>query len=587
MLPVWKDVASTLAVSLAPILLLRHPAAVAASLERRNGVEPVVGELMWLRTIRDILHDVGEQLAAIIVHERWFDAPTANKDVIDALASRFELDRRPHWDVPIREEYRGKDLGRAHLALAEEVYSALAAPSGLESRRDVLKMIDNQVAPFESFLAFGREQSRRCLPETSPLPFPREGAAESSGTDAATAELVNGNRWCLENRHGYQLHANKRGFPAACLRWHLVQGKPGQRFTVRVRPSSQQGPQLDLHAEIRLETANEIYRSTTTRIGAGVFQKIELDLPPNERCCIDLSVAIADATTHAHNAGLIIARPCVSDFSTFNSPRGTQPGRHKYNDMDEIESVLSSISQGGQWDKRELIAKLTPGKSFADVGGLWGLHNEMVSLAAESGAASTCMIDIAPRGHEMWTRFEEKLTARAISNVKCIQADACDSGFPSKVGQFDVVHSSGIIYHVPNPINYLLNLRNVTKHCLIVTSMTVPEIIKGPAGEIDLSGGRLLGLHGLDEAQRKTVAYYFNSVGLRGDEIIKNAEKLLNSQGRPDFGPWWWLFTVESVRRLLSAVELKTVSITETWRAKSHTFLCVCRREQPCNSSAH
>jgi hypothetical protein len=91
----------------------------------------------------------------------------------------------------------------------------------------------------------------------------------------------------------------------------------------------------------------------------------------------------------------------------------------------------------------------------------------------------------------------------------------------------------------------------------------------------------------LDEAQRKTVAYYFNSVGLRGDEIIKNAEKLLNSQGRPDFGPWWWLFTVESVRRLLSAVELKTVSITETWRAKSHTFLCVCRREQPYNSSAH
>jgi hypothetical protein len=110
--------------------------------------------------------------------------------------------------------------------------------------------------------------------------------------------------------------------------------------------------------------------------------------------------------------------------------------------------------------------------------------------------------------------------------------------------------------------------------------MTVPDIIKGAAGEIDLSGGRLLSLHGLNEVQKKIIAYHFNSVGLHGDEIIGNAEKLLNSQGRPDLGPWWWLFTVESVRRLLSAVELKTVSVTESWAAKSHTFLCICRREQ-------
>jgi hypothetical protein len=62
-----------------------------------------------------------------------------------------------------------------------------------------------------------------------------------------------------------------------------------------------------------METANEIYRSITTRINAGVFQKIELDLPPNERCCISLAIAIADEIDHAHNAGLIVVRPSLAN----------------------------------------------------------------------------------------------------------------------------------------------------------------------------------------------------------------------------------------------------------------------------------
>ncbi|WP_407525533.1 hypothetical protein [Methylobacterium oryzisoli] len=44
--------------------------------------------------------------------------------------------------------------------------------------------------------------------------------------------------------------------------------------------------------------------------------------------------------------------------------------------------------------RNDVIAKIVQGKSFAEVGGLWGLVNEKVSVAHDAGATDLCMIDI-------------------------------------------------------------------------------------------------------------------------------------------------------------------------------------------------
>ena len=48
----------------------------------------------------------------------------------------------------------------------------------------------------------------------------------------------------------------------------------------------------------------------------------------------------------------------------------------------------------------DYIRRVVRGRSFADVGGLWGTVNEKVSVAAQAEARSVAMIDISPAGSE-------------------------------------------------------------------------------------------------------------------------------------------------------------------------------------------
>jgi len=59
----------------------------------------------------------------------------------------------------------------------------------------------------------------------------------------------------------------------------------------------------------------------------------------------------------------------------------------------------------------DYIGKVVKGKSFADVGGLWVVVNEKVSVAHLHGANELAMIDVSPRGHELWGLFENRRLA--------------------------------------------------------------------------------------------------------------------------------------------------------------------------------
>ena len=53
-------------------------------------------------------------------------------------------------------------------------------------------------------------------------------------------------------------------------------------------------------------------------------------------------------------------------------------------------------------DKCEWIEGVVKGRTFADIGGLWGTVNEQVTNAIQMGATKAAMIDMQTEGNEWW-----------------------------------------------------------------------------------------------------------------------------------------------------------------------------------------
>jgi hypothetical protein len=134
------------------------------------------------------------------------------------------------------------------------------------------------------------------------------------------------------------------------------------------------------------------------------------------------------------------------------------------------------------WEAGRLawVREHAPGKSFADVGGLFKLVGDMAFLAEEVGATQVTLfdvgdIDLPSEGHLEWGSFQEKRDAKG-SRVRYVQGDLEDTATPERVGVHDVVFYSGVLYHTPNPVLQLLQLRQITKELLFLSTLTIPEI---------------------------------------------------------------------------------------------------------------
>src|SRR5579863_9041880 len=143
------------------------------------------------------------------------------------------------------------------------------------------------------------------------------------------------------------------------------------------------------------------------------------------------------------------------------------------------------------------------GKSFADVGGLWGTGDgdfgERVTLAYRNGATSLTVMDAHP-GWNLWRPLQERCAAKGLvlsfrpnngvrsNEVRGIIRDIHDFA-DRKVedaDKYDVVHCAGVIYHSPNPMRVLSALRTITREYLILTSTVTPTLIEGIRGRVQL-----------------------------------------------------------------------------------------------------
>jgi hypothetical protein len=144
--PFWRRVLDSLDIQPMPILPLRHPAEVAASLEARDGLNPALGQIIWLRHVLDAerftrhsprvvttfdsllgaWQDVAQRIA-----ER-FDVRMDGSATADSIGSFLSADQRHHAEsaaTPVLP------------AWVDETYRALLALEGGEAEPNILKTL--------------------------------------------------------------------------------------------------------------------------------------------------------------------------------------------------------------------------------------------------------------------------------------------------------------------------------------------------------------------------------------------------------------------------------------------------------------
>lgn len=202
--------------------------------------------------------------------------------------------------------------------------------------------------------------------------------------------------------------------------------------------------------------------------------------------------------------------------------------------------------------RSEWIRRHAPGRAFADIGGLFAVEGERALLAEEAGATAVTLFD---GGDVRYTELPRKQAERG-SSIRIVQGDLEDPVAVASVGPHEIVWSTGVIYHTPNPIRQLMHLREITTELLYLGTHTIPE----------LPGVR----HGcvyypmLDEGSRAAYASaHYESGGFTG---IGTPFDDAPMTGHANF---WWGISPSALEAMLATARFE---IVDAWRDREHPF---------------
>ena len=126
----------------------------------------------------------------------------------------------------------------------------------------------------------------------------------------------------------------------------------------------------------------------------------------------------------------------------------------------------------GSYDRLpEFIRNHAAGRSFADIGCMWGVNGEYAFIAEEAGATSVKAVDVFGPTPE----FDQKHATRG-SRVEFVLGDITRQETLDAIGAVDVVFCAGVLYHHPSPFDLLVALRRICRETLILRTSTIPEI---------------------------------------------------------------------------------------------------------------
>jgi len=120
--------------------------------------------------------------------------------------------------------------------------------------------------------------------------------------------------------------------------------------------------------------------------------------------------------------------------------------------------------------RAELIKKYAFEKSFADIGSMWRVNGSFSFLAEKSGAKKVISVDLYKT--EEFINRKKELNSR----IEFIQGDIHQDETINKITPCDVIFCSGVLYHSPNPIQLLSQIKKICKETFILVTMVIPEI---------------------------------------------------------------------------------------------------------------
>jgi hypothetical protein len=218
--------------------------------------------------------------------------------------------------------------------------------------------------------------------------------------------------------------------------------------------------------------------------------------------------------------------------------------------------------------KLKLIRNHVAGLSFVDIGGLWGTTGEMVTPALRAGARRALMADIHAPGSDWWKKFEARCAEREVEGYEEMQVDICAPDGPDRLGTFDFVHCSGVMYHVPDLFQFVGNLVSVTNKYLLLSSVVMPSQIEGHSGRVSFGPDHAYLTPTLSADNKRIIGDYLSAQG-RKTGVLHETEYL--EDGRPRYGPWWWLFSSEFMTRVVGLYGLEILAQGPTPKGISYT----------------
>ena len=207
----------------------------------------------------------------------------------------------------------------------------------------------------------------------------------------------------------------------------------------------------------------------------------------------------------------------------------------------------------GNYDRLpEFIRRHAAGRSFADIGCMWGVNGEFAFLAEAAGATAVKAVDVFGPTPE----FDQKHAARG-SRVEFVLGDITRQETLDAVGAVDVVFCAGVLYHHPSPFDLLVALRRICRDTLILRTSTIPEIRGLPNAAVyfpmlDAKARELWNLQGLGVLHQAGISNEF--------------------QPADGYGNWFWGLTPSCLESLL-----KTAGFRVDFRATeafAQTVVC-------------
>jgi hypothetical protein len=216
-------------------------------------------------------------------------------------------------------------------------------------------------------------------------------------------------------------------------------------------------------------------------------------------------------------------------------------------------------------------------ESFVDIGGIGEFStNERTTWAKRCGYSRVAMADLEDFSHKLWKHYFDELESKDITGIEYIpNVNIDDNNLVNNIGKWDFVHSTGILYHVPNPVHSIANYKRITSSDLIINNVVIPTKIENEIGTLEFNQATALFLPSLVGRDRDILQlYYKQKFGWELNVLAPSVEQAgalsqphVHADGSLSYYPYWWLFTAHAFE---SAARLLGLEIVDTWTWENH-----------------